>query len=117
MNEIEALLRKARPEGPPAYWKHQILEAATRRRAETGTWPSRFAWGALAVCWMAILGLYLSTPDLKAPGEQPMVKRPTERSTLVLEFCKTEFLTPADAPERKNVPPQASSTYVQPRLA
>jgi len=67
--EIESLLRRARPRQLPAGLKHQILQAA-RQNAEPITWAPRFAWTSLAVCWSLIVLLRTTTPEVPT-GTQP----------------------------------------------
>jgi len=61
--EIESLLRRARPRELPAGLKHRILQAA-RQNAEPIAWPPRVTWASLAVCWMLIVLLRTTTPDV-----------------------------------------------------
>ena len=57
--EIESLLRRARPPELPAGLKHRILQAA-RQNAKPVSWAPRFAWTSLAVCWSLIVLLRAS---------------------------------------------------------
>lgn len=61
--EIECLLRRARPPELPAGLKHRILQAA-RKNAEPIAWAPRVTWASLAVCWMFIVLLRATTPDV-----------------------------------------------------
>ncbi len=61
--EIESLLRRARPPELPAGLKHRILQAA-RQNAEPIAWAPRVTWASLAVCWMLIVLLRTTTPDV-----------------------------------------------------
>jgi hypothetical protein len=61
--EIESLLRRARPPELPGGLKHRVLQAA-RQNAEPIAWAPRFAWTSLAVCWMFIVLLRATTPDV-----------------------------------------------------
>lgn len=61
--EIESLLRRARPRELPAGLKHRVLQAA-RQNAEPVTWAPRVAWTSLAVCWMLIVLLRATTPEV-----------------------------------------------------
>ena len=67
--EIESLLRRARPRELPAGLKHRILQAA-RQNAEPIAWAPRVAWASLAVCWSLIILLRATTPDVPT-GTQP----------------------------------------------
>jgi|GEM_PF-2143875 len=67
--EIESLLRRARPQELPAGLKQQILQAA-RQNAEPIAWAPRVTWASLAVCWMLIVLLRITTPDVPT-GTQP----------------------------------------------
>ena len=67
--EIESLLRRARPQELPAGLKHRVLQAA-RQNAEPVTWAPRVTWASLAVCWMLIVLLRTTTPDVPT-GTQP----------------------------------------------
>ena len=60
--EIESLLRKARPPELPPGWKWQILGPLTRPKSQPVF--LRLSWSALATCWTLILLLHLSTPDV-----------------------------------------------------
>ena len=60
--EIERLLRKARPRELPPGWKHQILVAVPK--PERRPVFIQLSWKALAACWALILLLHLSTPDV-----------------------------------------------------
>ena len=68
-DQIESLLRRARPQELPAGLKHRILQAA-RQNAEPIAWAPRFAWTSLAVCWSLIVLLRTTTPDV-ATGTLP----------------------------------------------
>lgn len=61
--EIESLLRRARPQELPAGLKHRILQAA-RQNAEPIAWAPRVTWTSLAVCWMLIVLLRATTPEV-----------------------------------------------------
>jgi len=61
--EIESLLRRAHPQELPAGLKHRILQAA-RQNAEPIAWAPRVTWASLAVCWMLIVLLRATTPDV-----------------------------------------------------
>jgi len=61
--EIESLLRRARPHELPAGLKHRVLQAA-RQNAEPIAWAPRFTWASLAVCWSLIILLRATTPDV-----------------------------------------------------
>jgi len=67
--EIESLLRRARPCELPAGLKHRILQAA-RQNAEPTAWAPRVAWASLAVCWSLIFLLRTTTPEVPT-GTQP----------------------------------------------
>jgi hypothetical protein len=67
--EIESLLRRARPHELPAALKRRILQAA-RQNAEPIAWAPRFAWTSLAVCWSLIVLLRTTTPEVPT-GTQP----------------------------------------------
>jgi len=67
--EIESLLRRARPRKLPAGLKHRVLQAA-RQNAEPIAWAPRFAWTSLAVCWSLIVLLRTTTPEVPT-GTQP----------------------------------------------
>jgi hypothetical protein len=67
--EIESLLRRARPHELPAGLKRRILQAA-RQNAEPIAWAPRFAWTSLAVCWSLIVLLRTTTPEVPT-GTQP----------------------------------------------
>ena len=62
-DQIESLLRRARPRELPAGLKHRVLQAA-RQNAEPIAWAPRFAWTSLAVCWTLIVLLRTTTPDV-----------------------------------------------------
>ena len=64
--EIESLLRKARPPELPAGWKRQILGSIARPVGRP-VFP-RLAWPVLAACWSLILILRLTTPDVPQGG-------------------------------------------------
>ena len=66
--EIESLLRKARPPELPPGWKRQILCAASKPEGRPVV--MRLTWSALAACWGLIVLLHLMTPDV-APGIMP----------------------------------------------
>lgn len=59
--EIESLLRRARPPELPAGLKHRILQGASQS-AEPVLRVPRIAWASLAVCWMLIVLLRTTTP-------------------------------------------------------
>lgn len=61
--EIESLLRRARPPELPAGLKHRVLQAA-RKSAEPVTWAPRVAWASLAVCWTLVVLLRTTTPEV-----------------------------------------------------
>jgi len=61
--EIESLLRRARPPELPAGLKGRVLQAA-RQNAEPIAWAPRIAWAALAVCWTGIVFLRTTTPEV-----------------------------------------------------
>jgi len=61
--EIESLLRRARLRELPTGLKHRILQAA-RQNAEPIAWAPRVTWASLAVCWMLIVLLRTTTPDV-----------------------------------------------------
>jgi len=61
--EIESLLRRARPPELPAGLKHRVLQAAGRS-AEPITWVPRVARVSLAACWALIILLRTTTPDV-----------------------------------------------------
>lgn len=61
-DEIESLLRKARPPELPPGWKRQILGAANR--PEAGPLILRLSWSGLAACWCLILLLRATTPEV-----------------------------------------------------
>lgn len=61
--EIESLLRRARPRELPAGLKRRILQAA-RQNAEPIAWAPRVTWASLAVCWTLIVLLRTTTPDV-----------------------------------------------------
>jgi hypothetical protein len=67
--EIESLLRGACPRELPAGLKRRVLQAA-RQNAEPVVWAPRVTWASLAVCWMFIILLRTTTPDVPA-GTQP----------------------------------------------
>jgi len=67
--EIESLLRRARPRELPAGLKHRLLQAA-RQNAEPIAWAPRVTWASLAVCWMLIV-LLRSTTQVVPTGTQP----------------------------------------------
>jgi hypothetical protein len=67
--EIESLLRRARPRELPAGLKHRLLQAA-RQNAEPIAWAPRVTLASLAVCWMLIVLLRATTPDVPT-GTQP----------------------------------------------
>jgi hypothetical protein len=68
MNNIESLLRRARPPELPAGLKHRVLHAA-RQQAEPATTAPRMAWAALAICWAVIVLLRATTPDVPAGSQ------------------------------------------------
>jgi len=61
--EIESLLSRARPQELPTGLKHWVLQAA-RKNAEPIAWAPRVTWASLAVCWMLIVLLRTTTPDV-----------------------------------------------------
>ena len=67
--EIESLLRRARPRELPAGLKRRVLQAA-RQNAEPIAWAPRVTWASLAVCWMLIVLLRTTTPEVPT-GTQP----------------------------------------------
>lgn len=67
--DIESLLRRARPRELPAGLKHRVLQAA-RQNAEPIAWAPRVTWASLAVCWMLIVLLRTTTPEVPT-GTQP----------------------------------------------
>ena len=67
--EIESLLRRARPQELPAELKHRILQAA-RQNAKPIAWVPRVTWASLAVCWSLIVLLRTTTPEVPT-GTQP----------------------------------------------
>ena len=60
--EIESLLRRARPPELPPDWKRQILGPLSRR--ERRPVFLRFGWTTLAACWGLILLLRATTPNV-----------------------------------------------------
>jgi hypothetical protein len=69
MNNIESLLRQARPPELPAGLKRRVLQAA-RQNAQPVAWAPRVAWASLAVCWTLIVLLRTTTPEVPS-GTQP----------------------------------------------
>ena len=63
MNNIESLLRRARPPELPAGLKPRVLQAAGKN-AQPVAWAPRVAWASLAVCWTLIVLLRTTTPDV-----------------------------------------------------
>jgi len=61
--EIESLLRRARPQELPAGLKHRVLQAACQN-AEPIAWAPWVTWASLAACWMLIVLLRATTPDI-----------------------------------------------------
>jgi len=60
-DQIESLLRRARPQELPAGLKHRVLLAA-RQNAEPAAWAKRLTWASVDVCWMLIVLLRATTP-------------------------------------------------------
>lgn len=83
--EIESLLRRARPPEVPAGLKRRILQAA-HENAEPVAWVPRTVWASPAVCWMLIVLLRAITPDV------PTGTRPFDREAYLARTAMIECI-------------------------
>jgi len=83
--EIESLLRRAHPQELPAGLKRRVLLAA-RQNAEPIAWAPRVTWGSLAVCWMLIVLLRTTTPDV------PTGTLPFDREAYLARAATLKFI-------------------------
>lgn len=97
--EIESLLRRARPPELPAGLKHRVLQAAGRS-AEPMPWLPRVARLSLAACWALIILLRSTTPDVPS-GSLPFDHEAFLARAEVIEF----IIATGQFPEEWNPPP------------
>jgi hypothetical protein len=81
--EIEFLLRRARPPRPPAGLRHRILQAA-QQNAKPASRATQLAGASLAVCWTLIALLQLTTPEVPT-GNMPFDREAFLARTAALE--------------------------------
>ena len=105
--DIESLLRRARPPEPPAGMKHRVLHAA-RQHAEPATTAPRIAWAALATCWAVIVLLRATTPDV------PAGTHPFDREAFLARAAAIECLIATGMfPEESDDEPHSQRLHIE----
>jgi len=123
--EIESLLRQARPEGPPSGWKSDILRTVEAERTRNVVEPWAPAWGLLAACWVVILVLRVDTPAAEQ-GKHVMAEIFIKNRVELLVSLETGTLPTAPLPkpghlphgerQLRTPPPQTSLKSARPSL-
>jgi hypothetical protein len=101
--EIESLLRRARPRELPTGLKHRVLQAA-RQNAEPTAWAPRVTWASLAVCWMLIF-LLRTTTQVFPTGTQPFDREAYLARTATLKYIIATGQFPQEMDDSPNQQP------------
>ena len=102
--EIESLLRRARPAKLPVGCKRQILGSIAKPE-DRPAFP-RLAWPSLAACWSLILILRLTTPDVPQ-GCTPF----DSASFLARNACMDRLLATGELDPPPSVPLRIESIF------